>query len=72
VVNAMPRTLYPRERDLVPTVQEAGWAEGTLWTVAGNLALTSIHSLDRSALSGLLYRLCCAMYFISVLQNMEL
>jgi hypothetical protein len=28
VVNATPWTLYPRERDLVPTVQEAGWIQG--------------------------------------------
>jgi len=72
VVNAMPRLLYPRERDPVPTVQEAGWAQGPVWTVAENLAPTSIQSLDRSAHSGLLYRLCYAMYFISVLQNVEL
>jgi hypothetical protein len=70
------------ERDPVPTVQEAGWAQGPLWMVAENLALTSIQSqnlaltsiqsLDRLALSGLLYQLSCAMYFINVLQNMEL
>ena len=68
----MPRLLYPMERDPVPTVQEAGWAQGPLWMVAENLALTRIQSLDRSAHSGLLYQLCCAMYFINVLQNMEL
>jgi hypothetical protein len=28
VVNATPRSLYPRERDRVPIVQEAGWAPG--------------------------------------------
>jgi hypothetical protein len=38
VVNATPRPLYPRERDLVPTAQEAGWATGPVWTRAENLA----------------------------------
>jgi len=28
VVNATPRPLYPRERDPVPLVREAGWAPG--------------------------------------------
>ena len=28
VVNATPRPLYPRVRDHVPIVQEAGWATG--------------------------------------------
>jgi hypothetical protein len=28
VVNAIPRPLYPWERDQVPIVQEAEWAEG--------------------------------------------
>jgi hypothetical protein len=32
VVNATRRPLYPRERDPVPTVQEAGWATGPVWT----------------------------------------
>ena len=38
VVNATPRLLYPRERDPVPIVQEAGWATGPVWTGAENLA----------------------------------
>jgi hypothetical protein len=37
VVNATPRPLYPRERDQVPIVQEAGWAPGPIWTGAENL-----------------------------------
>jgi hypothetical protein len=28
LVNATPRPLYPRERDPVPIVQEAGWVPG--------------------------------------------
>ena len=32
VVNATPRPLYPRERDQIPTVQEAGWAPGPVST----------------------------------------
>jgi hypothetical protein len=42
VVNATPRPLYPRARDPVPVVQEAGWAPGTIWTDAENLAPTGI------------------------------
>ena len=34
VVNATPRPLYPRERETVPIVKEAGW----VWTGAENLA----------------------------------
>jgi hypothetical protein len=29
-VNATPRPLYPRERDSVPILQEAGWAPGSV------------------------------------------
>ena len=32
VVNATPRPFYPRERDPVPIVQEAGWAPRPVWT----------------------------------------
>jgi hypothetical protein len=39
--------LYPRERDPVPIVQEAGWAPGPAWTAAENLAPTGIPSPDR-------------------------
>ena len=44
VVNATPRPLYPRERDPVRNVQEAGWAPGPLWTGAENHAPTEIRS----------------------------
>ena len=39
VVNPTPRPLYPRERDTVPIMQEAGWASGTVWAGARNVAL---------------------------------
>jgi len=38
----MLQLLYPRERDLVPIVQEVGWVSGLVWTGTENLALTSI------------------------------
>ena len=38
VVNATPRPLYPRKRDPVHTIQEAGWAPGSVWKGAENLA----------------------------------
>jgi hypothetical protein len=41
VVNATPRPLYPQQRDPVPTVQEAGYAPGTVWASAQNGAPTS-------------------------------
>jgi hypothetical protein len=53
----LPCRLYPRERDLVPLVQEAGWAPGPASTSAENLAPTGIRSLDRSARTESLYRL---------------
>ena len=56
VVNATPRPLYPG-KDPVPTVQEAGWAPGPVWTGAENLAPTGIRSPNRPARSESLYRL---------------
>jgi hypothetical protein len=38
-------------KDLVPIVQEAGWAPGPVWTCAKNLAPTGIRSPDRPARS---------------------
>jgi hypothetical protein len=34
----MPRLLYRLERELVPFIQEAGWATGPVWTGVKNLA----------------------------------
>jgi hypothetical protein len=41
----------------VPILQEAGWAPGTVWEGAENLAPTGIRSPDRPARSESLYRL---------------
>ena len=57
VVNAMLRQIYPRKRQPAPIVEEAGWAQGPVWTGAENLALTGIRSPDRPARSESLYRL---------------
>ena len=56
-VNATPRPLYPQERDPVPTVQEVGWASGSVWTGAENLAPhqdrpDSCESLNRLSYTG--------------------
>ena len=34
--------LYPRQRDPVPVLREAGWSAGPVWTSAENLAPTGI------------------------------
>ena len=57
VINVTPRPLYPRERDPVLTVQEAGWAPGPVGTGGENLALTGIGSPDHPACSDSQYRL---------------
>ena len=53
----MLRLLLTPGKDLVPIVQEAGWAPGPVWTGAENLAPTRIQSPDRPAHSQSLYRL---------------
>ena len=57
MVNATPRPLYPRNRDPVPIVQEAGWVPGPVWTCVEILAPTGIRSPDRPAHGVSLYRL---------------
>ena len=57
VINPTLWPLYPPGKEPVPTVQEAGWAPGPVWTGAENLAPTGIRSPDRPALSESLYRL---------------
>ena len=42
-------------KDPVPIVQEAGWAPGSVWIGAKNLAPTGIRSPDLPARSELLY-----------------
>jgi hypothetical protein len=51
-----PGHFTPR-KDPVPSVQEAGWASGPVWTCAKNLTPTGIRSPDRPARSQSLYRL---------------
>jgi hypothetical protein len=51
VINVTPRPLYSPVGDPVPTLQEAGWAPGPVWTGAENLALTGNRSPDRPALA---------------------
>ena len=53
----MPQPLFTLGKDPVPTVQEAGWAPGMVWTRVENLALTGIRSPDRPTCSQSLYRL---------------
>jgi hypothetical protein len=49
VVNATPWPVYPRERETVPIVEEAGWTPVQVWTGAENLAPTGIRSPDSAA-----------------------
>ena len=52
-----PGRSLPPGKDLVPIVQEVGWAPDTVWTGAKNLAPTGIRCPDRPARSRSLYRL---------------
>jgi len=64
--NATPRPLYPRERDLIPTVQGAGWAPGLILMGAGSLAS------DCTARCESLYQLqCSSPSLIMVVQKIE-
>ena len=56
-VRFTPRPLFTPGKELVPIVQEAGWAPGLVWTGVEDLAPTGIRSLDRPARSQSLYRL---------------
>ena len=42
LVNATPRPLYRRERDPVPIVLEAGWAQGQVWMGAERVGLFEV------------------------------
>jgi len=42
VVNTIPQWLYPQQRDLVPTVQEAGWVFRPVWKGLENFAPTGV------------------------------
>ena len=53
-----PRPFFTPGKDLIPIVQEAGWAPEPVWTVAEKiLPPTGIRSPDRPARSQLLYHL---------------
>jgi hypothetical protein len=53
----MPRPLSTPGKDPVPTVQEARWVPGPVWTAAKNLAAIEIRSPDRPTRSQSLHRL---------------
>jgi hypothetical protein len=55
VTNATPWPLYPRKRDPVHIVEEAGWVQVPVWTGVEYLATTGIRSPDLTARSGLCY-----------------
>jgi hypothetical protein len=57
VVNATPRPLYPREKNPVPIIQEAGWASGPIWTGAEKLAPIGVQFPDLLVRIESLYRL---------------
>jgi hypothetical protein len=48
-VSVTPRPLFIPGKDLVPIVEEAGWAPGPVWTDAENFAPTGIRPPDRPA-----------------------
>ena len=56
-VSVTPRPLFVSGKDPVPIVQEDGWAPGSVWTGAENLASTEFRSPHRPANSQSLYRL---------------
>ena len=51
----MPQLLYPRERALLPIVQEDKWASGLVWENAENLAAIMVLTQKRPLHSSLLY-----------------
>ena len=57
-VSIMPQLLFTPRKDLVPIVQEAGWAPGPVWTGAENLAHTRIWSPDRLTALHILILIC--------------
>ena len=73
VVSAKSQSIYLRETDAVPIVQEAGWTPGTVWTGAQNLAQyrDSIHGPSkpyRAAISTELSRPCHMLLAICILR----
>jgi len=62
-VSVTPRPLFTPGKDPVPTVQEAGWAPGAVWTGAENLSPTGIRSPDRPARSQFVLQYYAVIYF---------
>jgi len=73
--NSTPRPLYPRERDLLHIVQDAGWTPGPVWTGVENLASTGIRSLGlptrRKLLYGIRYPFSHPLGFLSLSRNLD-
>jgi len=44
LVNFMPRSLYPRKRDLVLILQEVGWVSGPVWKGPENFTPTRVRT----------------------------
>jgi len=57
VVSITPWPLFTPGKEQVPIVQEAGWAQGPVWTGAENLTPTGIRFPDSPARTQSLYRL---------------
>jgi len=71
VVSCMPRPHFTPGKDLVPILQEAGWAPGPVWTGAENLVPTGIRSRTVQSVVQSLYRLSyrahnILMYFCNI------
>ena len=65
-VSVTPRQLFTPRKDPVPILQEAGWATGSVWIGAENLAPTGIRSPDRPSRNQSLYLL---RYLAHIFQN---
>ena len=68
----MSRPLFIPGKDLLPILQEAGWAPGPVWTGAENLTSIGIRSLDLPALSQSLYRLSYPTHFETTVNTKSL
>jgi hypothetical protein len=54
MVNFMPRSLYPRKRDLILILQEVRWVSGPVWKVPENFTPTRVRTPKHPTRSGLL------------------
>jgi hypothetical protein len=67
-VSVTPRPIFTSGKDMVPIIQEAGWAPGPVWTGPENLAPTGIRSPDRPARSQSLY---CLSYMWPIVSHVR-